>query len=44
MDILVLSEFPCPGIVGICHTSKGGLGLMIVKDLVLKLTLEMTEM
>ena len=41
VDILELSRLPCRG-VGICHTS-GGLVLIMVKEIDLKLTLGMAE-
>ena len=41
MNILKLSGFPCPGI-GLCHSNIGR-GLMMVKELDLKLTLGMAE-
>ena len=41
VDLLQLSWFPCPG-VDICYTSIG-LGLMMVKELDLKLALGMAE-
>ena len=41
MDILELSWFPWPG-VGICDLSIG-LGLLMAKELALKLTLGMAE-
>ena len=41
VDILELSRFACRG-VGLCHTSIG-LGLVMVKEIDMKLTLGMAE-